>query len=494
MFLAGRSGQNKSDENKRESAMATETTAAHDDLSVQEHCIDLPGETVQCWVGGGTDKLKVILRKHRDVIFDIHLGNGRTYTLETTESDFYNARDKKLVCAGSNGKITFNDGERMHVWVSRNFRGAFLLTSDAHLIAKVEPSQWDKHPYGEQPKEKPAPIIVAIGVDTTSTKFQKTVPTQLGKAPQTGPAAKSPVTTPSAASAPVLEHSLPVVCVIDAAIEGMPSGLIEYFKKGGDHSGLSDIDPNHVATKNWLLGQTAGVLAYAKDNWEWLRASLDGKTSKGFRLVKAQVRYVRGKVRFYFSGYSNSNTVFGRGGFGPGHDRIMAIFGGAGKTSSTFAATTKGIAATFKEAALVSFIFGSATAIAEWKDDVHKDGYDLAAALITTTVKTILVAALVSLVVAGIVALIMMVAGVALCVITVGLITIGVGAVVTYIVESADKSIGQAITHEDSNTDGTAAVIAPWFRSAGHAIEAKWRENWTYLMHRMSSDYQEVVF
>lgn len=57
-------------------------------LMVQEHCIDLPGESVQCWIGGGIDKLKVILRKHRDVIFDIHLGNGKTYTLESTESDF----------------------------------------------------------------------------------------------------------------------------------------------------------------------------------------------------------------------------------------------------------------------------------------------------------------------------------------------------------------------------------------------------------------------
>jgi hypothetical protein len=74
---------------------ASKTT--DNDLVVQEHCIDLPGESVQCWIGGGTDKLKVVLRKHRDVIFDIHLGNGKTYTLESTESDFYNVRDKKLV-------------------------------------------------------------------------------------------------------------------------------------------------------------------------------------------------------------------------------------------------------------------------------------------------------------------------------------------------------------------------------------------------------------
>jgi hypothetical protein len=65
--------------------MTTESKTNDNDLVVQEHCIDLPGESVQCWIGGGTDKLKVILRKHRDVIFDIHLGNGKTYTLESTE-------------------------------------------------------------------------------------------------------------------------------------------------------------------------------------------------------------------------------------------------------------------------------------------------------------------------------------------------------------------------------------------------------------------------
>jgi hypothetical protein len=48
-------------------------------------------------------------------------------------------------------------------------------------------------------------------------------------------------------------------------------------------------------------------------------------------------------VRFYFSGYSNANTVYSRVGFGPAHDRIMTIFCGAGKTESAFAATVKGI-------------------------------------------------------------------------------------------------------------------------------------------------------
>ena len=95
--------------------MSTESKASESELVVQEHCIDLPGESVQCWLGGGTDKLKVILRKHRDVIFDIHLGNGKTYWLESTGSDFYVPRDKKMAHAIRHDKVMFKDGERFHV-------------------------------------------------------------------------------------------------------------------------------------------------------------------------------------------------------------------------------------------------------------------------------------------------------------------------------------------------------------------------------------------
>jgi hypothetical protein len=471
--------------------MATNSKTPDSDMVVQEHCIDLPGESVQCWIGGGTDKLKVILRKHRDVIFDIHLGNGKTYTLEATESDFYNVRDKKLVAAARHGKVTFKDGERMHVWVSRGFRGALVLKSEEYLIYKVEPNEWDTHRYSDDPKEKPAPIIVAIGSDATP----QTVPRKT--TPYNGPtrsAVSMPVIAASAAPAPVEGFLCPVVCVIDGKVEGMPVGIAEHFKKGGDHSGLTDIDPNHVATRNWIWGQVAGVGAYVKDNWEWLRASLDEKTSKGFKLVKAQVRYVRGKVRFYFSGYSNSNTIFGRGGFGPPHERIMTIFSGVGKTSSTFSASLKGIATTFKGSALVSFIFGAATSFAEWKDDIHKDGYDLAAALITTTVKAVLAAAAVTLVVVAFLAIAMFFMSAAVPVIAVGAVTIFAGFFANYVIEAIDKSIGRAVTHDESNSDGTSSIIAPWLRNAGNQIPKKVHQNWTYLMHKMSADYQEIKF
>jgi uncharacterized protein (DUF779 family) len=471
--------------------MATSSKTTDSDMVVQEHCIDLPGESVQCWIGGGTDKLKVILRKHRDVIFDINIGNGKTYTLEATESDFYNVRDKKLVVASQHGKVTFKDGERTHVWVSRGFRGALVLKSGETLIYKVKPNEWDTHQYGEDPKEKPAPIVVAIGSDTPRpTALSKTTP----YVANTNSPVSIPVPAASPVSAPAEGFLCPVVCVVDGKVEGMPANISEHFKKGGDHSGLADIDPNHVATRNWIWGQVAGTGAYVKDNWEWLRASLDGKTSKGFKLVKAQVRYVRGKVRFYFSGYSNSNTIFGRGGFGPAHDRIMTIFSGVGKTSSSFSAASRGLAATFKGSALVSFVFGAATSFAEWKDDAHKDGYDLAAALITSTVKAILAAAATTLAVVAFLAIAMFFMSATVPVIAVGAATVIAGFFANYVIEAIDKSIGRAVTHDEANSDGTSSAIAPLIRRASNQVQEKIHQNWEYLMYKMSSDYREIEF
>ena len=54
--------------------------------SQQEVCIDLPGEKVEVWLSGSN--LLVTLRKHRDVVLDFNLGEGKSYTVESTDSDF----------------------------------------------------------------------------------------------------------------------------------------------------------------------------------------------------------------------------------------------------------------------------------------------------------------------------------------------------------------------------------------------------------------------
>lgn len=230
--------------------------------------------------------------------------------------------------------------------------------------------------------------------------------------------------------------------------------------------------------------------AYIGDNWEWLRASLDSRTHQGFRLVKAQVHLVQGKVRFYFSGFSKYNAVFGRGGFGPGHDRVMTIFAGAGKASSSFSAAVKGVATTFKGNALIGFIFGAATSIAEWKDDIKKDGYDLATSLLMGVLKTLVVTFATSIIVAVITFVLMFFFGAALPVIAVGALVVAVGAFGGYVIEAVDKKMGQLASHDKNNGDGLSSVIAPYLRSAGQSI----RYSWEALMKIFPNDYPEAVF
>jgi len=453
----------------------------------QEVCIDLPGEAVKCW--RSSDHLQVLLRKHRDVIFHLHLKAGASYSVQATDTDFYNARDKKLVQAKRRDVVTFKDGERLHLWVPRNFKGALLLKGDGKLLMKLAPSQLDPHWYDDNPKTKAAPIILAMG--------QNNAHPPAAKAPAAGhPALPHPAPKAAAAPRPMVASSAPagdecsIVCVVEGTAKGMPPHVAAYFSKGGGKSGLADFDPFEVATRNWLWGQATGTVAYAADNWSWLRASLDSRTSQGFKLVRARIHMVRGRVRFYFSGYSKFNRVFGPGGFGPSHERVMNIFAGAGKTSSSFTAAAKGVAGTFKGNALVSFIFGSATAIAEWKDDVKKDGYDLAAALLMSLVKAIIAAALVVAIVALIVMLAMAAFAGSVPVIVVGAVTVVVGLIVNYGVEVVDKIAGRAATGDKSNSEGLSSVVAPYLRKAGQ----QFHESWEYLRSKFPNDYMELSF
>jgi len=123
--------------------------------TAQEVCIDLPGERVQCWRSG--DKVKVVLRKHRDVFFDINLKSNAIYTVES-KSEFYSPREKKLL-----KKVLFFDGERLHLWVGRDFKEPLVLSADGQVIGKYEVSGLDPASYSGEPKEKPEPLLVIIG-------------------------------------------------------------------------------------------------------------------------------------------------------------------------------------------------------------------------------------------------------------------------------------------------------------------------------------------
>lgn len=438
--------------------MPTESKKEDDQMVVQEHCIDLPGETVQCWLGGGTDKLKVILRKHRDVIFDIHLGNGKTYTLGTTESDFYNARDKKLVYAARDGKVTFKDGERMHVWVSRGFRGSLILKCDGQLVTEVKPNEWDTHRHSDDPKEKPAPIIFTIA----------SPPSHAPKTPDSARPQSHENTRDS-------EHSLHVH---EVSKRDAPPYILKFFE---DNAESLHVDKENIISWNWITAQLAGVAGYTLDNHTWIK-ELAGCN---FRLQRV-VHKSGPKVYMIFNGNNRIREIMSASKYGLNNAKILKITGGAGGPKQAWD-TAKGAAkdsikALTKEegkmvlkGAAITICFTIAIDIAEWHKDYSeigpdgkpkKDLCDLFTKVGVDLVKAGLVATLTTATVAGFFGLLAL-AGVTVAapVLAVVVGTLFVGATLAYFVDKGDKVLGRALGEADTPT---------W-------LAKKFRETATYL-------------
>jgi len=424
--------------------MATERKTSDSDLVVQEHCIDLPGESVQCWIGGGTDKLKVILRKHRDVIFDIHLGNGKTYTLESTESDFYNPRDKKLVYASRHEKVTFKDGERIHVWISRGFRGSLILKCDAHVISEVKPNEWDRHQHSDDPKEKPAPIIITI--DSHFSAPQSTMPDQ----------------SINHATPHVDEQSLHVH---EVSKNGAPSLIFKFFEDGGESL---DLDSKNIITRNWIIAQLAGSSGYVADNHTWIKELI----GCNFRLEKV-VHKSGPKVYMIFSGNNKLRKMISASRYGLGHPKVMRIAGGASGVRQGWDATKGAAKDSLKVFAKeegkmavkgggVALFFVIGMDVAEWHKDYSeigpdgkpkKDFFDLFAKVGTDLVKAGLIAALTTASVAlffGAAAFFGVTIAAPVVLVVAG--TIAVSVVLTFLIEKADKAIGRDLGSGDTTT------------------------------------------
>lgn len=461
----------------------------------QQVCIDLPGEEIRCIIH--KPKLEIMLRKHRDVIFELQLFKGMTYTVEADQSDFYNARDKHIVLQKKKQNVTFKDGERLHLWVARDFKGSLILKSNGKVLGRYEPSMLDKTRYDPAPETKPAPMMIVLKNESapasphqpSSETCKATDPLDIDKwtlhpVPTAFGLDALTMYSRSRPTTPVAEQH-PTVAVVDGNSKDMPQKLKEYFATGGGKSGMADIDPNEVMTRNWLLGQLAGAAAYAGDNWNWLRNSINKQADGAFKLVSAKVAFAKGKVRIYFSGYSARNPFFGPGGHAPGNTKILQVYAGIGRTGSAFKSTALAVAGTFKGNALISFIFGSVQSWTELQADAQKDGYDIAAAFITSLVKAVVVAALTAVAVIAILAVLMLIAKATVAAVVVGGLTLFTGWLIGYGIEALDKQAGKAWKGQ-SNGDGTAAGIAPWLRRAGNWIS----ESWNHLNAKFPTDYQ----
>lgn len=122
---------------------------------IQEMCIDLPGEAISCW--RSSEKVRITLRKHRDVFVDVNLKPGAIYAIES-KSDFYFPREKKLM-----RRVNFQDGEKIHLWVGRDFKGSLIIKNGLSIVGKFSISSLDTERYGPDPKVKPEPLMIILG-------------------------------------------------------------------------------------------------------------------------------------------------------------------------------------------------------------------------------------------------------------------------------------------------------------------------------------------
>jgi hypothetical protein len=321
--------------------------------TVQDVCIDLPGETVQCW--RSSDKIRVILRKHRDVIFDINLSKDAIYTVEST-SDFYSPREKKLL-----RKASFFDGERLHIWVGREFGGFLTLKLNDTVIGRYEVNKLDTASYGADPKTKPEPLLIVMGQKQDADAFACTLDDPLGIGrtqlalspvivprlqfltklgsqfeytyPQEPPEVKEYVVVTEVGPAEIQPQVLKQL--ESGPVTGRPTELFAEPKQGSGNSLLykalgaaaTNIAGNETITSNWFK-ETAG---YLQENFRSLnkitmtvriekkakgkyRALIKGKPMT--QLVAQSLGAGKAKVEHHRSALGAEKSRFIDGGFG----------------------------------------------------------------------------------------------------------------------------------------------------------------------------------
>lgn len=337
----------------------------------QRVCIDLPGEAVRCW--RSSEKVEVILRKHRDVILQFKMKPASTYTVESepnpvlragspgrphesilSQRDFYNARDKKLVEARLKQKVHFQDGEQLHLWVGREFNGVLLVKRGDEVVGRFEPNVFDPFAYGSNPKAKPAPMIVVV--DSTT--------------PDAGTSRSTPGSTETM-------HVLEV----RRNLGSLPDDIADFFKKGG---GETAVDTSKLMTRNWLWAQITGTIAYLDSNKAWIRELWTQK----FLITK-----VKDKAYIIFKGNHKLREYLKGTRYLSDNSKVVAISAGAGTLKGAHKAAWDASKGSFKGAAGWAVVFTISLDVAEWLSDYEarnpntgrpkRDFFDLGAKIFT---------------------------------------------------------------------------------------------------------------
>lgn len=421
--------------------MSTKKAGAATAAKTQEVCIDLPGETVRCW--RSSDNIKVILRKHRDVFFDINLKKDSIYTVES-KHDFYSPREKKLL-----KKALFFDGERFNVWVGRDFQGCLVLKINDAVIGQYEVNKLDTVSYGVDPKAKPEPLLVILGhkrgnaafsctpadpfgldsaqlaiLPTIDPKlpFLKDVGSRFDYAyPQQFPEVKEYVAVTEVRPDEIQPQIL--AQLETGAVAGRPSEIFAVSKEGSEHSQIYQalgaaatyIAGSETLTSNWFK-ETAG---YLQENFRALdkiamtvriekkakgkyRALIKGKPLT--QLVAQSLGAGKAKIAHHRGALGSAATGFIDGGFGKSG---KSGYGGARRIMMTASENFKGgvkiqfigtVIDIFVDAHAVYFDQKGSKDLSEF---LGRAGVSIAKAGATAAISSVLAAVGVTLVTAG---------------------------------------------------------------------------------------------
>lgn len=411
----------------------------------QQVCIDLPGEEVRCTVY--KPKLEIMLRKHRDVIFDIRGFKGMQYTVEAYEDDFYNARDKKIVLSARYQKVSFKDGERLHLWVGRDFKGPLVLKANGKVLGRYRPADMDRQRYDSDPRTKPAPMLIMLANEPVPAPPWQSIH-----------AAAKPWDEPET---PALQYSQPRtagqtmhIVEVKPEVGVTPDEVADFFKKGGEGTA---IDADKLLTRNWLWAQIVGATAYVGDNLPWVRDLWAQK----FYLSK-----VGGKAYIIFKGSPGLRKFLTGTRYLTDTPKVVAISAGAGTISGVHKAGWEAVKGSVKGAAKFALILTIALDFAEWLEDYEqrdpltgkpkRDFYDLGAKIFTDVAWAVVGAAIGTVIAAGVVFIAGVVIGATI-----------VGGVAVVIAIGAAVAAGYLLAWLDAQVGITPAIAAAAREAAG---------------------------
>jgi hypothetical protein len=436
-------------------------------LIKSKHYIDLPGENPKSKLWPGVNNL-IILRKHRDVVFDVKLGNGVTYTVLTDrpQSEYGRFYDPKRNLNVT--KVTFKDGEPCHVWVGRTFEGSLILTQGDKELGRYPIRKMDcTQGCTEDPKDKPAPMLIVLHDDKELAKSLLTLQDAALASTQSSASitaafnrAKSQV---GLSSSPFEDRPQPLTATV-ANTQGLtvtrngqqevlqmvhlfevkptggvnvPEAVWQFFVNGDEKF---KIDPNQILNRNWILGQMAGVGGYFRDALSGEEAWLRKFWNRTFYLVRSSGKFVMmfatGPEDWRILGVllTGYRKVVSAG------SQIMTIAGGAGKLGTTAKAAWSAAHDSVIHGAGMALAFTMAVDAMVWFKDYRenkKDLYVLFASLGIDMLKAGLVAGLTSISVSAAltVAATWLATGVAIPVLSIAIGTVVVTIFIAYSVD-----------------------------------------------------------